>query len=178
DEPAAADHDDLHGELLVEKLDTNRRGPPTSGTARRVLTWSATGSLLRLRDDDVLCVSRVQDPRHYPGLHLAWVPGDAVQAPGRLVERLARLEYFGRLGVDGKLLLALQNVPERRAGGAVRGSRLARFKRSLDCRRLGLLAVQLLDDTPHRQRLDRLVLSIVLGRDEACDPQDDPRRHH
>src|SRR5262249_56510238 len=70
------------------------------------------GSLLRLRDDEVLRVPRVQDPRQHPGLHLARVLGHPVQAPARLVERLARLENLGRLVVDGPLVLAFQNVPE------------------------------------------------------------------
>src|SRR5262249_3675616 len=76
---------------------------------------------LRLRDDQILRVPRVQDPRQHPGPHLARVPGHPVQASARLVERIARLEHLGRLVVDGPLVLALQDVPERRPGMAVRG---------------------------------------------------------
>ena len=39
--------------------------------------------------------------------------------PGRLVEGVAGLEDLGLVVVDGSLVLALQDVPERRAGMTV-----------------------------------------------------------
>src|SRR3954454_16268666 len=71
---------------------------------------------------------------------------DAVQAAGRLVERLARLEYLGLVVVDGPLVLAFQDVPEGRAGVAMRCFHLARRQRHLDGGGLRLLVAQLLGD--------------------------------
>src|SRR5262249_16902494 len=53
-------------------------------------------SLLRFREAEALHVPRVQGPRHHPALHVARVLRHPVQTPGRLVERLARLEDLGR----------------------------------------------------------------------------------
>src|SRR6516225_6229219 len=73
---------------------------------------------LLFRDDDVLGVLRVQDDSDEACLVLvAGVPADAVQAAGRLVEGVTGLEDLGLVVVDGPLVLALQDVPERRAGG-------------------------------------------------------------
>jgi hypothetical protein len=68
-------------------------------------------------DDDVLGVLRVQDDGDEARLvRLAGVPGDAVQAAGRFVEGVTGLKDLGFVVVDGPLVLALQDVPERRAG--------------------------------------------------------------
>src|SRR5262245_322435 len=102
---------------------------------------------LLFRDDDVLGVLRVQDDGDEAHLVLlAGVPADVVQAAGRLVEGVPNLEDLGGLAVDGPLVLALQDVPERRAGMTVRRLHLARRQRHLDHRGLRLLPVQLLDD--------------------------------
>src|SRR5262245_57354497 len=69
------------------------------------------GSVLRLRDHEIRRVPRVQYPGQHAGLYLARVPGDAMQAPARLVESLARLEHLGRLIVDRPLVLTLQHIP-------------------------------------------------------------------
>src|SRR5689334_7583483 len=88
-------------------------GRPIAPLAPATNTFMAappgTGLLLH-REDEVLRVPRVQDPRHHPGLHLARVHGHPVQAPARLVERLACLEHPGRLVVDRPLVLALKHV--------------------------------------------------------------------
>ena len=55
-------------------------------------------------------------------VRLAGVPADAVQAAGRLVERVPGLEDLGLVAVDGPLVLALQDVPEGRTRVAVRAS--------------------------------------------------------
>src|SRR5262245_64290792 len=72
------------------------------------------GLLLRLRNRDLLGVPRVQD--HCQDARVALrgrVPRHAVQAAGRLVERVPRLERLGRLVVDGPLVLALQDVADQ-----------------------------------------------------------------
>src|SRR5262245_4305596 len=94
-------------------------------------------------DDDVRGVLRVQDDGDEARLVLlAGVPADTVQAAGRLVEGVAGLECPGGVVVDGPLVLALDDVPERRAGVTVRRLHLARRQRHLDHRGLRLLPVQ------------------------------------
>src|SRR5262249_11722924 len=81
-----------------------------------------------LGDDNVLDVCGVQHDGQDPYLALlARVPRHAVQAPGRLVERVSGLENLGGVVVDGPLVLALQDVAERRAGVAVNRFHLARL---------------------------------------------------
>src|SRR5262245_61515625 len=85
------------------------------------LTFSLLG------DDDVLDVCGVQHHGQDARLALlARVPRHAVQAAGRLVEGVADLERPGGVVVDGPLVLALEDVAERRARVAVRRARLAR----------------------------------------------------
>src|SRR5262249_33411991 len=101
---------------------------------------------LLLENDDVLGVLGVQDDGDEARLiRLAGVPADVVQAAGRLVEGVTGLENLGLVAVNGPLVLALQDVAERRAGMTVRRLHLARRQRHLDHRGLRLLAVQLLD---------------------------------
>src|SRR4249920_704726 len=79
-------------------------------------------------DDEVLGVLRVQDDGDEARLVFrAGIPADAVQATGRLVEGVASFEDLGLVVVDGPLVLAFQDVPERRARMAVR--RLHRARR-------------------------------------------------
>src|SRR5262249_35614548 len=85
---------------------------------------------------------------------LARVLRDAVQAAGRLVEGVADLERLGGVVVDGPLVLALEDVAERRAGVAVRRARLARPQGHLDRRGHRLLPVDLLGDVFLGERLD------------------------
>src|SRR5262249_32778465 len=114
-------------------------------------------------DDDVLGVLRVQDDGDEARLVLlAGVPADAVQAAGRLVEGVPGLEDLGLVVVDGPLVLALQDVPERRAGVTVRRLHLARRQRHLDHRGLRLLPVQLLDEVPLGEHLDVVPAFAVL----------------
>src|SRR5262245_63072152 len=129
--------------LRTSSATSGRPIAPLAPATNTFMAASPGTGLLLHRDDEVLRVPRVQDPRQHPGPDLARVPGHPVQAPARLVERLARLEHPGRLVVDGPLVLALQHVPERRPGMAVRGARLAGFERHHDRRRARLLAVQL-----------------------------------
>src|SRR5262245_50778707 len=83
-------------------------------------------------DDDVPGVLRVQDDGDEARLvRLAGVPADAVQAAGRLVEGVTGLEDPGLVAVDGPLVLALQDVAERRAGVPVRRAGLSRPQRHL-----------------------------------------------
>src|SRR5262249_45492920 len=111
--------------------------------------------LLLLGDDEVLGVLRVQDDGDEARLVLrAGIPADAVQAAGRLVESVAGLEDFGLVVVDGPLVLALQDVAERRAGMAVRRLHLARRQRHLKHRGLRLLPVQFLDDFLLREQFN------------------------
>src|SRR5215475_7339690 len=106
-------------------------------------------------DDDVLGVLRVQNDGDEARLVLhAGIPADAVQAAGRLVEGVTGLKDLGLVVVDGPLVLALQDVPERRAGVAVRRLHLARRQRHFDHRGLRLLPVQLLDDVLLGEQLD------------------------
>src|SRR5262245_52955054 len=86
----------------------------TYGIARRASV------LPRFGYSDLLRVPRVQYHRDEAGLHLTWVPRHPVQAPGRLVERLARLDHLGRLVVDPQFVLAFHHVPDRRPGVALR----------------------------------------------------------
>src|SRR5262249_4453619 len=114
-------------------------------------------------DDDVLGVLRVQDDGDEARLVLlAGVPADAVQAAGRLVEGVTGLEDLGLVVVDGPLVPALQDVPERRAGMTVRRLHLARRQRHLDHRGLRLLPVQLLDDVLLGEHLDVIPVFAVL----------------
>src|SRR5262245_62721575 len=87
---------------------------------------------LLLGDDDVLGILRVQDDGDQARLVLlAGVPADVVQAAGRLVEGVTGLENLGLVAVDGPLVLALQDVAERRAGVPVRRAGLSRPQRHL-----------------------------------------------
>src|SRR6266850_7684456 len=98
--------------------------------------------ILLFGDDDVLGVFRVQDDGDEARLVLrAGVPADAVQAAGRLVEGVTGLEDLGLVVVDGPLVLALQDVPKRRAGMAVRRLHLTRRQRHLDHRGFRLLPI-------------------------------------
>src|SRR3954452_14735365 len=73
-----------------------------------------------LGDDDVPGALRVQDDGDEARLVLlAGVPADAVQAAGRLIGGVTGLEGPRLVAVDGPLVLALQDVPECRAGMAV-----------------------------------------------------------
>src|SRR5262245_61372620 len=114
-------------------------------------------------DEDVLGVLRVQDDGDEARLvRLAGVPADAVQAAGRLVEGVTGLDDLGLVVVDGPLVLALQDVPERRAGVAMRRLHLARRQRHLDHRGFRLLPVQLLDDVLLGEELDVIPAFAVL----------------
>src|SRR5262245_56185050 len=138
-------------------------------------------------DDDVLGVLRVQDAGDEARLvRRAGVPADAVQAAGRLVDGVTGLEDLGLVVVDGPLVLALQDVPERRAGVAVRRLHLARRQRHLDHRGLRLLPVQLLDDVLLGEQLDVIPASAVLavlcqahpaGRESAHDDRQQGPSH-
>src|SRR5262249_13728265 len=145
-----------------------RPRPPTSGRACPGC-WSCTrpGPLLLLPtllgDDDVPGVLRVQDDGDEARLvRLAGVPADTVQAAGRLVEGVTGLEDPGLVVVDGPLVLALQDVAERRAGMAMRRLYLARRQRHLDHRGLRLLPLQLLDDVLLGEQLDVIPALAVL----------------
>src|SRR5262249_4774073 len=114
------------------------------------------------------------------------VPADAVQAAGRLVEGVTGLEDLGLVVVDGPLVLALQDVPERRAGVAVRRLHLARRQRHLDHRGFRLLPVQLLDDVLLGEHLDVspafAVLAVLCqthpaGRESAHDDRQQGTSH-
>src|SRR5262245_41618900 len=136
-----------------------------------VLTFPSL--FLLFGDDDVLGVLRVQDDGDEARLVLvAGIPADAVQAAGRLVEGVTGLEDLGLVVVDGPLVLALQDVPEGRAGVAVRRLHLARRQRHLDHRGLRLLPVQLLDDVPLGEQLDlnpAFAVSAVLRQGHPAD---------
>src|SRR5262245_39419710 len=123
---------------------------------------------LRFGDDDVPGVLRVQDDGDEARpVRLAGVPADAVQAAGRLVEGVPGPEDLGLVVVDGPLVLALQDVPERRAGVAVRRLHLARRQRDLDRRGLRLPPVHLLGDPPLGEYLDAipaLAVPVVMGQ--------------
>src|SRR5262249_31028147 len=138
-------------------------------------------------DDDVLGVLRVQDDGDEARLvRLASIPADAVQAAGRLVEGVTGLKDLGLVVVDGPLVLALQDVPERRAGMAVRLLHLARRQRHLDHGGLRLLPVQLLDDVLLGEQLDVIPAFAVLvvvcqahptGRESAHDDRQQGTSH-
>src|SRR6516164_7704057 len=138
-------------------------------------------------DDDVLGVLRVQDDGDEARLVLlAGVPADVVQAAGRLVEGVTGLERPGGVAVDGPLVLALQDVAERRAGVAVRRLHRARRQRHLDRRGFRLLPVQLLDDVPLGEHLDVIPTFAVLvvvcqahpaGRESAHDDRQQGTSH-
>src|SRR5262249_17748977 len=104
---------------------------PADGPRRRGPCAIVRGSrslllFVLLGDDDVLDVCGVQHHGQDARLALlARVPRHAVQAPGRLVERVPGLEDLGGALVDGPLVLALQDEAERRAGAAVPRARLA-----------------------------------------------------
>src|SRR6476620_6880452 len=87
-----------------------------------------------------------------------------MQAPTRLVERLPRIEYFRRLVVDGPLILALQDVPEHRAGVPVRLACLPGLVRHLNECDLCLLTVQLLGDVACCDGPCGVLPVIMLGR--------------
>src|SRR5215831_6754581 len=145
-------------------------------------------SLFRLfGDDDVLGVLRVQNNGDEARLVLlAGVPADAMQAAGRLVEGVTGLEDLGLVVVDGPLVLALQDVPERRAGVTMRRLHLARRQRHLDHRGFRLLPVQLLDDVLLGEELDVIPAFAVLavlcqahpaGRESAHDDRQQGASH-
>src|SRR5215831_11056415 len=119
--------------------------------------------ILLFGDDDVLGVLRVQDDGDEARLVLlARIPADAVQAAGRLVEGVTGLEDLGLFVVDGPLVLALQDVAERRPRMMVRRLHLARRQRHLDHRGLRLLPVQLLDDVLLGEQLDVIPVFALL----------------
>src|SRR5262245_5830386 len=119
---------------------------PEPGRVFREMREPSPLLLILLENDEVLGIFRVQDDGDEARLVLlAGVPADAVQAAGRLVEGVTGLEDLGLVAVDGPLVLALQDVPERRAGVPVRRLHLARRQRHLDRGGLRLLPVQLLD---------------------------------
>src|SRR5262249_17487259 len=126
---------------------------------------------LLIGDDDALVVLRVQADGDEARLVLrAGVPGDAVQAAGRLVEGVAGFEDLGLVVVDGPLVLALQDVPERRAGMTVRRLHLARCQRHLDSRGLRLLPVHLLGDLLLGEHLHAaLAVLAVVGQAHPAD---------
>src|SRR5439155_22672563 len=139
-----------------------RLPPPTSGTACPGSgSWTpprarpgCAASLLLLRDDDVLGVVRVKHNSDHPRLVLvAGVLRDPGQASGRLVERIPCLQLLDGFVVDGPLVLALQDVAERRAGVAVRRAGLARPQGRLDRRCLRLPPVDLFGDVFLGERL-------------------------
>src|SRR5262245_57938256 len=148
-----------------------------------ILPWL----FLLFGDDDVLGVLRVQDDGDEARLVLvAGVPADAVQAAARLVEGVTGLEDLGLVVVDGPLVLALQDVPERRAGMTVRRLHLARCQRHLDHCGLRLLPVQLLDDVLLGEQLDVIPAFAVLvvvcqahpaGRESAHDDSQQGTSH-
>src|SRR5262249_61035583 len=73
-------------------------------------------------DRRILDIAGVQGHRHEAGPGLgARVPGHPVQTPRRFVERVAGLVLLDRLVVGGGLVLALQDIAERRAGRGGRG---------------------------------------------------------
>src|SRR3954453_11442251 len=80
---------------------------PATKTFMAVTPWSVL-----LGHGDVLDALRVDDPRQQPGLHLAGVRRHPVQAPGRFVEGLARLQDLRGLVVDRPLVLTLEDVAE------------------------------------------------------------------
>src|SRR5439155_11642700 len=136
-----------------------RLPPPTSGTACPGSgSWTpprarpgCAASLLLLRDDDVLGVVRVKHNSDHPRRVLvAGVLRDPVQASGRLVERILCLQLLDGFVVDGPLVLALQDVADRRAGVAVRRAGLARPQGHLDRRCLRLPPVDLFGDVDSR----------------------------
>src|SRR6516164_8156411 len=104
-------------------------------------------------------------------------PITTIFMPG-LLECVTGFEDLGLVVVDGPLVLALQDVPERRAGMTVRRLHLARRQCHLDHRGLRLLPVQLLDDVPLGEHLDVITAFAVLvvvcqahpaGRESAHD---------
>src|SRR5262245_21518324 len=152
-----------------------RRGPRVgwfSWTALRELEVQANGYdprslfLASLPDRRVLDTAGVQGHRHEAGPGPgARVPSHPVQTPRRFVERVAGLVLLDRLVVDGVLVLALQDVAERRAGVAVRRILLAGPEGYFVHRRAGSLPAQLLDDVPLGQlgHLHGLVV-VMVGR--------------
>src|SRR5262249_14865255 len=72
--------------------------------------------------------------------------------------------------VDGPLVLALEDVAERRAGVAVRRVGLARPQGHLDRRRLRLLPVELLGDVFPRERLHpSFAVFVMMGQGHPAD---------
>src|SRR5262245_42813794 len=108
-------------------------GPSISATDQRAARSRAARVpllFLLLGDDEVLGILRVQDDGNEACLVLlAGIPADTVQAAGRLVEGVTGLEDLGLVVVDGPLVFALQDVPERRAGVTVRHLNFARRQR-------------------------------------------------
>src|SRR5262249_32007548 len=103
---------------------------------------------------------------------LARVLGHPVEAPGRLVERIAGLERFGGLVIDGPLVLSLYDVPEHGAGMAMRRAGLTRLKSQFHRRRFSLFTVELFDDVALRERGPfrvALVWFVVTGESQPND---------
>src|SRR5579883_2339487 len=73
---------------------------PATNTCMGSSLGVPAGLLLPFRKDEVPGIPRVHHPRQHPDLRLAGVLRDAVQAPGRLVERVARLQGLGGVVVD------------------------------------------------------------------------------
>jgi hypothetical protein len=88
---------------------------------------------------------------------------NVVQAAGRLVEGVAGLERPGGVVVDGPLVLALQDVAERRAGVTMHHLDLARLQGHFDRRGLRLLPVDLLGDVLLGEHLDALPAFAAAG---------------
>src|SRR5262249_58786623 len=101
---------------------------PAAGQVGGIRAWLSPPPKLRatrvaiLTHDPAGCQDDGDEARLVLG---AGVPADAVQAAGRLVEGVTGLEDLGLVVVDGPLVLALQDVPERRAGVTVRRLHLA-----------------------------------------------------
>src|SRR5690349_389646 len=112
----------------------------TADRARQILRdrriyWNHASLFLRLRNRDLSSVPWVQD--HCQNARVALlgrVLRHAVQAAGRFVECLTGLQNLRRLVVESEFVLAFQDVPENRAGMAVRRSRLSWSQRHFhDC---------------------------------------------
>src|SRR6516164_2811167 len=86
--------------------------------------------LIRFRNRDLLGVPRMQNHCEDASVALRRrVLRHAVEAPGRLIKRLASLEHLRGLLVYGELVLAFQDVADHRTGVAVRLALLAGFQR-------------------------------------------------
>ena len=125
---------------------------------------SSSDILLLLGNSNLFRIRRVQHHRDEAGFHLARVSRHAVQAAGRFVECLPRLEHLGRLVVDPQFVLAFHHVPDRRPGMAVRDAGLPGLDRHFHDRGRRLLAVQLLLEIGGREDLNLLAVLVVVRR--------------